>query len=391
MKSGWRIGSIFGIPLLINASWFLILGLFTLYFGSSWQWQNWGTIAAWVAGFAISVLLFGSVLLHELGHSLVARSQGIPVNSITLFLFGGVAAIDEESKTPGQAFRVAIAGPAASLGLCLLLTLIRSVLPPAAPAATVVATLAGINLVLALFNMIPGLPLDGGQVLKAAIWQITGSRLQGVRWAARTGQLLGWTAITLGIVGYFTSSLVNVSWVWIALLGWFGVRHANAYCRITDLQEALMQLKAADAMNHSHRIVEPNLTVGQFADRHLPDAAYFVVENGDYRGMISPEDLPHSQEDRSLQSIMQPLANLPTVAETAPLAQVVMQLEAQKLRQIAVLTPAGGVAGVVDRGDIIRSIAGKLRISVSEALIQQVKEAAVYPPGLQLAAIAKAV
>ncbi|HHP7243914.1 MAG TPA: site-2 protease family protein, partial [Elainellaceae cyanobacterium] len=123
MQSGWRIGSIFGIPLYLDSSWFFILALFTLGYGSAWQSEGWGTLTTWAAGFVMTLLLFGSVLLHELGHSLIALSQGINVTSITLFLFGGVASIDQESKTPGQAFQVAIAGPAVSLGLFIILTL----------------------------------------------------------------------------------------------------------------------------------------------------------------------------------------------------------------------------------------------------------------------------
>ncbi len=131
MQTGWRIGSLFGIPLFLDPLWFLILALATLNFGVAYL--EWGNVLAWSAGSVMALLLFGSVLLHELGHSLVARSQGIKVNSITLFLFGGIAAIEEESKTPGEAFQVAIAGPAVSIGLFILLRLLASVLPEASP------------------------------------------------------------------------------------------------------------------------------------------------------------------------------------------------------------------------------------------------------------------
>ncbi|MGF1538739.1 MAG: site-2 protease family protein, partial [Elainellaceae cyanobacterium] len=197
MRQGWRIGSMFGIPLFIDPSWFFILVLVTVSYSLNWQDQNWQGLE-WIAGFVMALLLFSSVLLHELGHSLVARSQGIPVNSITLFLFGGVASIAEESKTPGQAFQVAIAGPSVSLGLFVALILAAQVVP-IEPAQIILDRLAKVNLVLALFNLLPGLPLDGGQVLKAAVWKFTGSRIQGVRWAARAGFLLGGTAIALGV------------------------------------------------------------------------------------------------------------------------------------------------------------------------------------------------
>jgi Zn-dependent protease len=401
MKSGWRIGSVFGIPLLLNASWFLILALFTLHFGSSWQQREWGATVAWVAGFVMALLLFASVLLHELGHSLVARSQGITVNSITLFLFGGVAALDQESKTPGQAFQVAIAGPAVSFAICILLTLLRALLPLTAPVATVFDTLAGINLVLALFNMIPGLPLDGGQVVKAAIWKVTGSRLQGIRWATRSGRLLSWAAIVFGVVFYFTSSLRETGWLWIALLGWFGMRNVNAYGSVTDLQQALMRLNAAAAMRHNFYIVDDSLTIQQFVNQYQLEEfrpTALISQEGRYWGLFSPTNSltglqqPEQSQWRlqSLRTLMQPLTEILTVAETTPLAQVVEQLDAHQLRQIFVLTPDGNVSGLIDRSDIIRTLSAKLKIPVSEAVLQWIRAEAAYPPQLQLLAIARA-
>jgi len=227
MQAGWRIGSIFGIPLFINSSWFLIIIWATVVIRQDYV-EQWGPSLSWSAGLAVALLLFASVLLHELGHSLVAKSQGIKVNSITLFLFGGVASIDRESKTPGQAFQVAIAGPMVSLGLFVLLRITTQLLPEPSLMGMIAQRLAGINLILAIFNMIPGLPLDGGQVLKAAIWKVTGNRFTGTRWAARTGQFLGMGAIIIGITNLQSGGL------WIALIGWFILQNASSYTRLTD-------------------------------------------------------------------------------------------------------------------------------------------------------------
>ena len=394
MQTGWKIGSLFGIPLFLDPLWFVILAFATANFGLAYL--QWGNVLAWSAGVAMALLLFGSVILHELGHSLVARSQGIKVNSITLFLFGGIASIEEESKTPGQAFQVAIAGPAVSIAIFVLLTLLAYVLPVSSPASVVVADLAKINLVLALFNLIPGLPLDGGQVLKAAVWKATGNRFQAVRWAARAGQILGWAAIALGVaVDWFTGQLV--SGLWIVLLGWFGIRNAGAYERVTAMQEALLQMVAADAMNQEFRIVDADQTLRQFADLYLLDTAsqiYFAASDGRYRGMVSIDDLrvvERSQwESQTLQSILHPLTEIPTVAESLSLVEVINKLETQQLPRITVLSPAGAVAGLVDRGDIVRALAQKLKLSVTDAEIKRVKEEGSYPRDLQLQAIAKA-
>jgi Zn-dependent protease/CBS domain-containing protein len=397
MRSGWRIGTLFGIPLLLDSSWFIILGLITFLYGARWQQEDWGGDWGWIAGFVAALLLFASVLLHELGHSLVAKAQGIQVNSITLFVFGGIASIDRESKTPGQAFQVAIAGPAVSLALAILLFGVSQLLTLPAPMREVVDLLWGINLVLALFNMIPGLPLDGGQVLKAAIWKVTGNRLKGIRWAARVGQMLGWTAIILGVTAYLTS--FSFGSLWLALLGWFGVRNATAYGQVTDLQEALLQLNAADAMTREFRVLDANLTLRQFADDYLlsepsQSVVYYAASNGRYRGLVGAEDLHNVErslwETQTLQTIVHPLSDIPSVNESTPLTEVVNLMEAQEIRRITVLSPAGAVAGVIDRGDIVRSIATKLNISVPDSLIQQIKEEGVYPPGLQIPALAKA-
>lgn len=394
MQAGWRVGSLFNIPLFVDPLWFVILALATLNFGLAYL--EWGTTLAWSAGLVMALLLFGSVLLHELGHSLVARSQGIKVSSITLFLFGGIAAIEEESKTPGQAFQVAIAGPVVSIALFVLLLLLSQVLPSSSPAGMMTADLARINLVLALFNLIPGLPLDGGQVFKAAVWKATGNRFQAVRWAAKAGQTLGWLAIAGGFaLDFITGELITG--LWIVLLGWFGIRHASAYERVTTVQETLLKLIAADAMSRDFRVVEADQTLRQFADLYLLDATapqlYFAASDGRYRGLVVVENLrsvERSQwESQTLDSIVQPLTEIPTVNEATSLVEAINQLETQQITRITVLSPAGAVAGTIDRGDIVRTVAQKLNMVVPDAEIKRIKAEGSYPPGLQLQAIAK--
>ncbi|MEA5540806.1 site-2 protease family protein [Limnoraphis robusta Tam1] len=393
MQAGWRIGSIFGIPLYIDSSWFLILLLVTLANGQDYL--EWGQILSWTAGLAVSLLLFGSVLLHELGHSLVAKSQGIQVNSITLFLFGGIASIDRESKTPGQAFQVAIAGPLVSLGLFFVLSLTAEVLPESSLTGALADRLAGINLVLALFNMIPGLPLDGGQVLKAAVWKFTGSRFTGVRWAARTGQMIGWLAIALGLTIFLAEN--QFGGLWIAFIGWFAIRNATSYNRMTDLQEILIKITAEQAMTREFRVVDADLTLREFADEYLitPDIipVYFAASDGRYRGLVSVEALRVIERSQwniqTLHDVVTPLDQLVTVSEKSPLVEVINYLEIQKLPRITVLSPAGAVAGIIDRGDIVRAVLTQLKVPVPESEIKRIKSEGTYPPGLPLPAIAQ--
>ncbi len=393
MQKGWRIGSLFGIPLFLDYSWFIILALGTSAYASSYS--SWGPALAWSAGLAVALMLFGSVLLHELGHSLVAMSQGIKVNSITLFLFGGVASIDSESKTPGQAFQVAIAGPLVSFGLFLILGLGSEVLPPTNLFAIVTERVAEINLVLGLFNLIPGLPLDGGQVLKAAIWKITGSRFTGVRWAAKIGQVLGWLAVAFGLTSCFLAR--EYGGLWIALIGGFAIRNATAYSRFVSLQEVLVKTQAADAMSREFRVVDADSTLREFADRYLlevnPLPFYVATANGRDLGIVSIDDIRFTERSQwqiqTLHNILKPLEKIPTVSEKASLATVINTMESHQISRIIVLSPISSVVGTIDRGDVMKVLAKHLKPTVSEAEIKRCKVENSYPQGLQLGAIAK--
>jgi Zn-dependent protease/CBS domain-containing protein len=393
MQTGWRIGSLFGIPLLIDYSWFVILALATSEYASTYR--MWGLTISWSAGLATALLLFASVLLHELGHSLAAMSQGIKVNSITLFLFGGIASIDSESKTPGQAFQVAIAGPLVSLGIFLMLGLGSQVLPSRSLLAIIAEKVAEINLVLGLFNLIPGLPLDGGQVLKAAIWKLTGSRFAGVRWAANIGKILGGLAVAFGLTVCFLAGVYGG--LWIALIGWFAIRNATAYSRFVMLQEALIKTKAGAAMSRDFRVVDAGLSLREFADRYLlevnPFPFYVAASNGRDLGLVSIDDIRFTErsqwEIQTLHNILQPLEKIATVSETASLAEVINSMESHQLGRIIVLSPIGSVVGTVDRGDVVKALAKYLKPRISDADVKRSKEENSYPQGLQLGAIAK--
>jgi Zn-dependent protease/predicted transcriptional regulator len=399
MQSGWRLGSLFGIPLYIDLSWFLVLALFGLRYGLNWQQQfpHWGMVTAYAVGLITVLLLFGSVLLHELGHSLVAMSQGIKVNSITLFLFGGIASIDQESRTPGKAFQVAIAGPAVSLALFILFGLLATVLPAhVGPLTELARELARINLVLVLFNLIPGLPLDGGQVLKAIVWKVTGSRFKGVHWAARAGKALGWLAIVLGLWLLFLVG--SGAGLWIAFLGWFVLQNASSYDRMTALQEVLLQIKAAEVMTREFRVVDAAMSIREFADTYLLNGSrslpYFAASDGRYRGMVMVDDLNYVErsqwESQNLLQIVRPLSEIATVEETTLLVEVIQKMETQQIRSVTVLSPAGAVAGIIDRGDVVQAIASRMGFTVPPATIQQIKQDGSYPPGFQLGTIAQA-
>jgi Zn-dependent protease len=400
MQTGWRVGSLFNIPLFIDNSWFFIVLFITLSRGSDpTRVELLGTGGAWAVGLVYALMLFGSVLLHELGHSLVAQSQGITVNSIKLFLFGGVASIERESSTPGGAFKVAAAGPAVSLLLCVLLTLLggTSSLPPVANG--LVREVAQVNLVLALFNLLPGLPLDGGQIFKAAVWKATNSRTKGVRWAAKSGQVVGYSGLALGLVAFLSTGDPFAA-LWPVLIGLFILRNAGAYNRMNTLQEEIGKLSAADATIRDFRVLDANMSLRQFADEYLLEdkksaPVYFASSDGRYRGMVTIEDLRQVDrsewEYRNLHSIARPLLEIPHIRENTSLTDAIQLLEEKDISRLTVLTPADSVAGTIDRGDIVRAVARALKLPITEPIIEKIKQDGVYPAGLQLGAIVQSI
>lgn len=363
MNGNLRIGSLFGIPFYVNFSWFLILALITWDYG-----QQLGAafpllgLGAWLLGLGAALLLFASVLAHELGYSLVAMRQGIPVNSITLFIFGGLASLGEESKTPANAFWVAIAGPLVSLALAGVLTAIHSFSGLSGPAAAVVGLLATINIALALFNLLPGLPLDGGNVLKAIVWKITGKPYKGIAFASRAGQVLGWIGISLGLLNALGISPIGS--IWSLLIGWFLLQNAGRYAQAASVQEQLSGLTAADAVIPNSPIVTADISLREFANQHIIGNPanwhkYFVVdENGQWIGEIpidAMKTIPTNDWwDVSVRQLMQPKGQIETVISNQPLLDVVTLLEQEKLPELVVLKEDGVLIGLLEKASIMQ-------------------------------------
>ena len=363
MNGNLRVGNLFGIPFFINVSWFFVLTLVTLNFGSGLVAQfPWLGGQAWILGLISGLLLFASVLLHELGHSFAAKQQGIGVNSITLFLFGGLARLEDEAKTPAGAFWIAVAGPLVSLTLFGLLSIVASSDLVAGPTATIVGLLAYINWVLATFNMIPGLPLDGGNVLKAAVWKITGNRYRGIRWASRMGQLIGWTAISLGMLSVL--GLSDVGSFWTLVIGWFLLQNAGQSAQSATIQEALSGLTAADAVIEKSPIISEDNTL-----RELVDIAVISSSSGKWQRFLVQDNqahlvgtiqldvlktIPSSQwSDYQVRDFVTPLAQEVQVQSDQSLMDVMGQLEKQGVQALAVTEENGTLVGLLEKAQII--------------------------------------
>ncbi|MBD0307750.1 MAG: site-2 protease family protein [Microcoleus sp. T1-bin1] len=356
MNGTFRVGNLFGIPFFVNASWFLVLGLVTWQYGGllAALFPALGPVAPWMLGLFTALLLFASVLAHELGHSWVAIKQGIGVKSISLFLFGGLANLERESKTPAEAFWVAIAGPLVSLFLSGLLTAIGIGAGLTGPAAAIVSLLASINLVLALFNLIPGLPLDGGNILKAIVWKITGNPYKGVIFASRVGQIIGWIAIATGIFGN----------IWNLVIGWFLLQNAGKSAQYATVQNQLAGLTAADALTPESPIVPEDLSLREFANNYVigKDQTWrrFLVtdDGGQLVGAIDLDDLKTIPTGRwpevLVKELVKPIEFSTTVKPELSLLEVVTLLEQLKVQELPVIRENGVLLGLVEKAEIAR-------------------------------------
>ncbi len=365
MNGTIRVGNLFGIPFYIHPSWFLVLGLVTWSYSSGLgaQFPQLSAGLALLLGLMTALMLFASVVAHELGHSFVAIGQGIDVKSITLFIFGGLASLEKESKTPGEAFWVAIAGPLVSLLLCGILTAIGVTTAASGPLAAILGVLASVNLALALFNLIPGLPLDGGNILKAIVWKITGNPYKGVTFASRVGQIFGWVAILSGIVPLLLfGSFGNF---WNLLVGFFLLQNAGNAAQFARAQEKLTGLTAEDAVTHDSPIVSANLSLREFADERVISGQNwhrFLVtdDHGQLVGAIAVDNLrtiPTALwSETQVKDVMRPITESTTVQSDQPLLEVMQLLEQQKLSVLPVIRENGVLIGILEKAAIIQLV-----------------------------------
>ena len=376
MNGNIRIGNLFGIPFFINPSWFFVLALVTWSYGSGLtQFPELTGITPWLLGLVTALLLFSSVLAHELGHSFVAISQGIPVKSITLFIFGGLATLEKESETPLQALLVAIAGPLVSLLLFGLFTLVATTAPLTTPIQAIISLVAYINLILAAFNMIPGLPLDGGNVLKAIVWKVTGNPNKGVIIAGRVGQVIGWIAIALGILSVIGVSQVGS--IWTLLIGTFLLQNAGFAAQSATVQDKLSQYTAEDAVIADSPIVSNHLSIREFVNNYVIGKErwkkFIVVdENQQLLGAITTEDFKqiHTSDwnDVYLTELVKPVPEADIIAADTSLLEVAKLFETTQTRELIVVSGAGKVLGLLEKASIIKLMTEQENIKNKSAI-----------------------
>ena len=366
---GIRIGRILGIPIYIDLSWIIIFGLITYLISTQFAQSNpqWTMPQLWTLGAATSVLFFGSVLFHELAHSAVAQRYKIRVLSITLFLFGGLARIGREPNKAIQEFNIAIAGPLASAFLAGAFFLSTLLFPDSKIIGAVSTYLWQTNLALAVFNMLPGFPLDGGRIFRAIVWGTTKDFVRATRVAGASGKLIAYGMIALGLwLAFGVSGSSRWEGIWLAVIGWFLLNAAQASVAQVTIRETLSGLCAADVMSHEVPAIPANLSLDEYSNEVLRTGRRVHIVTMDQRlvGMMNVAALNTvPREDwnmNSVQAVMVPREKILWAAPDEPLPTLLDRLVAADVNQMPVVSHTedgmANIVGMVTRDAILRVI-----------------------------------
>jgi Zn-dependent protease/predicted transcriptional regulator len=360
--SSWRVGRVAGIEVRVDTSWAVIALLITYSMYRRIDFLYPELSGAGAVGLAVlsAVLFFGSVLVHELAHALVAQARGIRVQDITLFLFGGATRARVESRGPGDEFLIALVGPLTSGLLAGLFGIIAGLGGDvlSRPLAGTLGYLAWVNLVLAVFNLVPGFPLDGGRLLRSAIWNATGSLSRATRIASVSGQAVGWLLVAGGVAFLLAGDLAGG--IWFAFIGWFLVQAARSSYQELQLRNLLRGVEAEDVMAGSLLRIPPDLTLQQAVDGYFmryDHSAFPVDEHGRTIGLLTLRGVRRvpSQEwsTRRVREHMVPLDDQVLVAPHARMDDVLGKLEDGEANRVLVVQD-GEVVGIITPSDLTR-------------------------------------
>ncbi len=368
--SGFRLLTVGDFDITVDWSLFIIFGLIAVNLGAAglpaWH-PDWSSVLTWTVAVGSALLFFASILAHELSHVAVARSYGMSVDGITLFMFGGMARIRSEPPHPRAELLMAAAGPAMSIALGFGCTIVAVNLSPellqvadapneeavlaalakTGPFATILYWIGSVNLVLGIFNLVPGFPLDGGRVLRALIWWRTGEIELATRWASRAGQVVAWTLMTAGLLMVFGMSVPffgsGVQGLWLILIGWFLKHAAQASYQQTMIKAVLTGVPVSRVMELRFHSIEPEMSVGDFVRTVMsqPQRSFPVVEDGHLVGICSVEDVRKvdygSWDQTSVADVMTPRARLVSVAPSTEATDALRAIVENSFLQLPVL------------------------------------------------------
>lgn len=366
VPSSFKIGTVAGIEIGVHWSWLLI------FFFVAWSLADphgilhqfhpeWGIGRRWIAGSIISAIFFASILLHELSHSLVAKARGIPVKGITLFVFGGVSKLGREAASAREEFQIAVVGPLTSLAIGAFFAVLWAALRAPAPAeAAIAAYLAFVNGIIAGFNMLPGFPLDGGRVFRAAIWARTRDLRRATRIAARAGELVAYALMAAGFIQFFLGDLIGG--IWMILIGLF-LRNASAGSyQETAVEQSLAGVTVHDLTRTDYVGVGPEVTVQQLVDEYILTGRgrVFPVTAGEQLlGVVTLADIQRRPRNQwpgtTVFRVMTPFERLRTTRADEDIAGALRAMEESDIQHLPVVD-GSRLLGMIVRSDIVRLV-----------------------------------
>ena len=376
MKAHIKLGRIFGVAIGLHYSWIIIALLVTLSLRAQFAMEhpNWNGSTTWSIAIITGLLFFVSILLHELSHAAVAKLRGIPVRAITLFALGGVAQIEKDAADAKSEFWMGIIGPISSVAIGIVCLAVAWLLgwnfstETPSPAMAMFMWLGFINIALAVFNMIPGFPLDGGRVLRAVVWWITGDANRSTRIASRVGRLVALGFIMLGILRFFNGA--GFGGLWIAFIGWFLLDAARTSGAQVEITERLTGLRVGDVMTQQFATVDANSNLETFVHEHLlptGQRCFVVLEQGRPAGIITPHEVKAIDRARwpytTVGDVMRSLETLRSIGPERPVAEALEMMGREDVNQIPVVQH-GSLAGIISRGHIVRVLQTRAELDI---------------------------
>jgi Zn-dependent protease/CBS domain-containing protein len=360
MRYSLRLMRIGGIDIGVHYTWIFIFVLITWSLAQGYfpqAYPGWSTATYWITGVVAALLLFVSVLIHELAHSFVAQARGMSVSSITLFLFGGMSNLEDEPEKPKIEFAMSIVGPLASLVLAgIFWGLVQLVESQQSPLAAMLTYLALINAILAVFNLLPGFPLDGGRVLRSILWATTGSLVRATNIAASVGRFFGWALIAFGLFQLFTGNFLGG--LWLAFIGWFLSSAAGASRREITLREQLSGIQVQDVMDANPKTISPDTTVAELVSnifrRHLSRAVP-VCQDDQALGVVTVTDVKELPQGKWAETTVKEIMTSQPLYSVSPeddLNTALRLITKHDINQVLVLRD-GKCTGLLSRADIL--------------------------------------
>ncbi len=364
MGKSFRLMQIRGIPVEIHISWLLIFLLFSISLAQSFfplMVEGLSASVYWTAGIITTLLIFASVLTHELGHSFIAINEGIPIKKITLFVFGGIAQMEAEPSSPKSEFKVTAAGPLTSLAIALFTgALYYTAMAPGQITGEAVFFVARVNLIMAVFNLIPAFPLDGGRLFRSIVWFFSKNILKATRIAVILGSVFSFIAMGLGIVIIFYQE--NIFGIWLIFLGWMLYQAGQSSYSQLVFKETFSGMKVSEVMSTNLETISPDATLEELADSflHFKYGAFPVVYGSTTHGLVTLQNMKEVPREKwaftTVAHILTPLKDTMVIRPNRDAADVMLKMATQDVGRALVMDESGELVGLLSRTDMMRFI-----------------------------------